>query len=386
MNQPSMLTCILTENDCFKAGRKITPAGIVVHSTGANNPYIKRYVQPVSATPDAAALLALLGKNKYHNSWNQSSEAMGRQVCCHAFIGKLADGTPAICQTLPWNHRGWHAGGSANNSYIGFEMCEDGKTDAAYLNTVYELAAQLCAWLCSEYGIKVENVIGHYEAHARGMASNHGDPRNWFKPHDLSMDGFRERVSQLLAGAEPDEQPVAVTPAPAEETVPATENADSFAAGAIVEFTDTASTYTPGGKAIPAWVKDAYYHRITRDEYRGKARVVNGATCVCLGEKRRKTAASSVPFDTGINTWVDVANLRLVAAEADTVDDTEGEGETGADAAAYSSYTVLSGDSLYRISKRLLGSGARYTEIKALNGLTSNIIHTGQTLKIPANT
>jgi len=383
MNKPSMLTCILTENDCFKAGRKITPAGIVVHSTGANNPYIKRYVQPVSTTPDAATLLALLGKNKYHNSWNQSSEAMGRQVCCHAFIGKLADGTPAICQTLPWNHRGWHAGGSANNSYIGFEMCEDGKTDAAYLNTVYELAAQLCAWLCSEYGIKVENVIGHYEAHARGMASNHGDPRRWFKPHGLSMNGFRERVGQLLAGAEPDEQPVAVTPAPAEETVPATENADSFAVGAIVEFTDTASTYTPGGKAIPAWVKDAYYHRITRDEYRGKARVVNGATCVCLGEKRRKTAASSVPFDTGINTWVDVANLRLVAAEADTVDDTEGEGETGADDASYSSYTVLSGDSLYRISRRLLGSGVRYTEIKALNGLTSNIIHVGQVLKIP---
>jgi len=199
------------------------------------------------------------------------------------------------------------------------------------------------------------------------------------------VDGFRERVSQLLAGAEPDEQPVAVTPAPAEETVPATENADSFAVGAIVEFTDTASTYTPGGKAIPAWVKDAYYHRITRDEYRGKARVVNGATCVCLGEKRRKTAASSVPFDTGINTWVDVANLRLVAAEADMVDDTEGEGETGADAADYANYAVSPGDSLYGISKKLLGKGARYTEIKALNGLTSNIIHTGQTLKIPTN-
>jgi N-acetylmuramoyl-L-alanine amidase len=82
---------------------------------------------------------------------------------------------------LPWNHRGWHAGGSANNSYIGFEMCEDGLDDKAYLASVYELAAQLCAWLCATYGIDVKNVIGHYEAHARGMASNHGDPRNWFK-------------------------------------------------------------------------------------------------------------------------------------------------------------------------------------------------------------
>lgn len=35
---------ILTENACYKAGRKITPKGIMVHSTGANNPYLRRYV------------------------------------------------------------------------------------------------------------------------------------------------------------------------------------------------------------------------------------------------------------------------------------------------------------------------------------------------------
>ncbi|ARP41383.1 hypothetical protein GTHT12_03458 [Geobacillus thermodenitrificans] len=27
----------LTKNECYKAGRKITPKGIMVHSTGANN-------------------------------------------------------------------------------------------------------------------------------------------------------------------------------------------------------------------------------------------------------------------------------------------------------------------------------------------------------------
>ena len=31
----------------------------------------------------------------------------------------------ATYQTLPWDHRGWHAGGSANNTHIGFEICED---------------------------------------------------------------------------------------------------------------------------------------------------------------------------------------------------------------------------------------------------------------------
>ncbi len=84
---------IFTNNACYKAGRKITPKGIMVHSTGANNPWLKRYVGPDDG---------LLGKNQYNNHWNQP---MDREVCVHAFIGKLADGTVATYQTLPWDHR-----------------------------------------------------------------------------------------------------------------------------------------------------------------------------------------------------------------------------------------------------------------------------------------
>ena len=50
---------------------------------------------------------------------------------------------------------------------------------------------------------------------------------------------------------------------------------------------------------------------------------------------------------------------------------------------AYSNYTVRSGDSLWSIAARLLGNGARYTEIKDLNGLTSDMIRPAQVLKIP---
>ena len=90
----------LTENACYKAGRTITVKGIMVHSTGANNPNLRRYVGPNDG---------LLGENQYGNHWNTNHPG-GRQVCVHAFIGKLADGTIATYQTLPWNHRGWHAG------------------------------------------------------------------------------------------------------------------------------------------------------------------------------------------------------------------------------------------------------------------------------------
>jgi len=46
-------------------------------------------------------------------------------------------------------------------------------------------------------------------------------------------------------------------------------------------------------------------------------------------------------------------------------------------------YTVKSGDSLWAIATKQLGSGSRYKEIKALNGLKSNVIHPGQVLKLP---
>ena len=134
---------IFTENACYKAGRKITPKGIMVHSTGANNPNLRRYVGPDDG---------LLGVNQYNNHWNQDRPD-GRQVCVHAFIGKLKDGSIATYQTLPWNHRGWHAGGDANNTHIGFEICEDGLTDASYFNAIYKEAVELCAWSATMKGI-----------------------------------------------------------------------------------------------------------------------------------------------------------------------------------------------------------------------------------------
>ena len=87
----------LTENDCYQAGRKIVPKGIMVHSTGV-------------AQPDPQVFI---------RRWNKP----GVEVCVHAFVAR-----DEVIQTLPWNWRGWHAGsgknGSANNTHISFECCE----------------------------------------------------------------------------------------------------------------------------------------------------------------------------------------------------------------------------------------------------------------------
>ncbi len=180
---------ILTNNACYKAGKTIKPKGIMVHSTGADNPWLKRYVGPDDG---------LLGKNQYNNHWNQDKPG-GRQVCVHAFIGKLADGSIATYQTLPWNHRGWHAGGDANNTHIGFEICEDGLTDASYFSAVYKEAVELCVHLCKLYGLSEKDIICHSEGSKQGIASNHADVLHWFPKHGKTMDTFRADVKKLLS-------------------------------------------------------------------------------------------------------------------------------------------------------------------------------------------
>lgn len=49
----------------------------------------------------------------------------------------------------------------------------------------------------------------------------------------------------------------------------------------------------------------------------------------------------------------------------------------------YTVYKVVRGDTLWGIASKFLGSGSRYKEIKSLNGLTSDTLQIGQTLKIP---
>lgn len=179
---------IFTENACYKAGKKIAPKGIIVHSTGANNPNLKRYVGPDDGK---------LGVNQYDNHWN-TYQPGGRNVCVHAFIGKLADGSVATYQTLPWDHRGWHCGGSGNDTHIGFEICEDGLTDPVYFGKVYQEAVELCAYLCKQFKLTEADVICHSEGYKKGIASNHNDVMHWFPKHGKSMDTFRADVKALL--------------------------------------------------------------------------------------------------------------------------------------------------------------------------------------------
>lgn len=181
----------LTENACFYNGNFIIK-GIIVHSTGANNPNVKRYV-PGSEK---------IGYNTSGNHWNKYAPG-GRKVCVHGFLGKFADGSIGFVNTLPWNRIAYHCGGSANYSHIGFEICEDGLNDRDYCISTYNHAVEIDAELCKKYNLNpLESgvVICHSEGYKLGVASNHADVMHWWPKFGLSMDQFRKDVFNKMKG------------------------------------------------------------------------------------------------------------------------------------------------------------------------------------------
>ena len=71
----SSLKCFLTDNACYKAGGIITPAGVMIHSTGANNPTLRRYVQPSAGDENYDLLMEQLGDNPNNNDWTPCSSS-----------------------------------------------------------------------------------------------------------------------------------------------------------------------------------------------------------------------------------------------------------------------------------------------------------------------
>lgn len=188
-----ILQAFQTENRCYKQGKKNKAVGIVVHSTGAVNRNLSRYVD----APDR------LGKNKYGNHWNKAEA----DKCMHAFIGYDKDQNVIVAQTLPYEYVCWGSGkgknGSYNSTHLQFEICQGSNTDGAYYRKAVKCAEEYCAYLCRLKGWSADCIVSHREAALAGYASNHGDPESWMKHFDDNMDKFRARVAALLGEAAP---------------------------------------------------------------------------------------------------------------------------------------------------------------------------------------
>ena len=283
----NLKTKYMTRNDCYTAGRKITPKGIMVHST---------------ATPGVMAA-------DWFSRWNKSYKAgeINRQVCVHAFLDDKE-----IWQYLPWNHRGWHAGGDANNTHISFEICEPGgfsysggsnmvgydvKKNEAYFRKAWQNAVNLCVFLCKEYGLTEKDILSHAEGNKKGIASNHSDVGHWFPKHGENMDTFRAAVKKALSKTD--------------------EKAQSFQVDDVVYIKPSASKYYPGGPTIPAWVKELH-HKVTQTDFNNKPVIHAGKVCVLLGKRvDKKTKQESA----GIMTWINEDELILVDRIRDDIEE-----------------------------------------------------------------
>ena len=181
-------TMLMSENDCMKDGRMMTPRGITIHSTHE---------------PGTRAA-------SWYYMWNRpATEQNGREVCVHAFMDD-----EIVMQYLPWNKRGWHAGGSDNNDHIGIEICEPDKIRYAedfniieydveaqqpYFDKIWRGAVDLCVYLMREFPeITVDEIVSHDEGWRRGTAGDHHDPEHWWKFHNKDMNDFRAAVSAAL--------------------------------------------------------------------------------------------------------------------------------------------------------------------------------------------
>lgn len=189
----------LTNNDCYKSGKKMTSIkGVLVHSTAA---------------PGATT-------ESFKKNWNTAKPG-GRQVCVHAFIDDNQ-----IINTLPYNYKCWGCGGSGNENYIQIEICEpasvyfengwkykckDIKELKVYMSKVKAGLIEFIVNRLYENGITVVNektVTSHYEGYKMGIASNHGDPAGLFGLVDFSMDELRrlckEAMKEKLKGSKED--------------------------------------------------------------------------------------------------------------------------------------------------------------------------------------
>lgn len=180
----------LTNNPFYKAGKRITVKRLMLHSVGCSQSSASVFVK----------------------NWNKETYT---RACVHAFI----DGnTGEVFQTLPWDYRGGHAGGSANDDTIGVEMCEPAcikytgganftvaESDLPLARKValrtYNAAVELFAHLCTEYKLDpLADILSHKEGGRRGIASGHVDPEHLWKGLglDLTMDTFRKAVEAKM--------------------------------------------------------------------------------------------------------------------------------------------------------------------------------------------
>lgn len=154
-----------------RSNEPLTPKGIVVHDT---------------ATPGATATQEY---NYFNNAYRGAS--------AHAFVD-----WNGVVQTVPYTEEAWHAGPTANERFIGIEMCVPSQKDEALFSKVWDSTVSLFADLFRQFNlgdVTGDNLMSHAEVSEKWKETDHTDPVSYFTQYGKSVNEFRQAVQAQLS-------------------------------------------------------------------------------------------------------------------------------------------------------------------------------------------
>jgi N-acetylmuramoyl-L-alanine amidase len=155
-----------------RPGHPLKPRGMVAHSTddtGATAQNIRDY-------------------------FNNHSEA---KASAHTVI----DWT-GIIEMIPEDEEAWHAGPTANNLYIGVELCEPSQDDYSKFQEVWTRAVWYFAQKCQEHSWSTGDVFSHKDISQMYHETDHSDPIMYFAKYGKTWNDFLTAVEQELQGGD----------------------------------------------------------------------------------------------------------------------------------------------------------------------------------------
>lgn len=269
-----------------------------------------------------------------------------KEASCNYGIG--ADGRVLLC--VEEKNRSWCSSSPENDQRAVTIECASDTTDPyAFKDVVYQKLVALCVDICKRNGKKKLLWLGdktktlNYAPKSDEMVLT---VHRWFAKKSCPGDWMYARMGDLASKVTA--QLGGSTSGSTGGGTGAT-TTGSYKVGDEVNFTGsthyTSANAASGVSCKPGKAKITQIYQLGKSKHPYHLVAVSGGGSTVYG-------------------WVNEADIS--------------GGSTGG-----KTYTVKAGDSLWAIAAKQLGNGSRYTEIKSLNGLSSDTIRPGQVLKLP---
>ena len=269
-----------------------------------------------------------------------------KEASCNYGIG--ADGRVLLC--VEEKNRSWCSSSPENDQRaVTIECASDTTEPYAFKDVVYQKLVALCVDICKRNGKKKLLWLGdktktlNYAPKSDEMVLT---VHRWFAQKSCPGDWMYARMGDLASKVTAQ---LGGSTGSTTGGSTGTATAGSFKVGDEVNFTGsthyTSANAASGKSCKPGKAKITQIYQLGKSKHPYHLVAVSGGGSNVYG-------------------WVNEADIS--------------GGSTGG-----KTYTVKAGDSLWAIAAKQLGNGSRYTEIKSLNGLSSDTIRPGQVLKLP---